>query len=149
MLLLSGAAGCVIGGLLCSKRTEILGRRLALLSALLITAAGDVLLAVHPTIGFVAVSLFDNVLGPVVECGNCLVSPAVHSQRCTRAREQYLSVFGWDLLLFWGACVRRYCGLGQARIGARSCFENTIFRSSCYFVTILFYVILGLKITND
>ena len=81
MLLPSGAAGGVIGGLLCSKRTEILGRRLALLSALLITAAGDVLLAVHPTIGFVAVSLFDNVLGPVVKCGNCLVSPSVHSQR--------------------------------------------------------------------
>ena len=103
-------------GILCTTvlvlfAQEVLGLNVTQYGVLLLSgAAGDVLLAVHPTIGFVAVSLFDNVLGPVVECGNCLVSPAVHSQRCTRAREQYLSVFGWDSLLFWDACVRRYCG---------------------------------------
>ena len=45
-------------------------------------------------------AIFDDVLGPVVECGNGLVSPAVHSQCFARAREQYLSVFGWGSLPF-------------------------------------------------
>jgi len=64
-------------------------------------AASDVLLVVHPTIGFVAVSLFlGDVLGPVVECGNGLVSPAVHSQCFTPVREQYSSVFGSDSMTF-------------------------------------------------
>ena len=44
--------------------------------------------------------LFDNVLGPVVECGNGLVSPAAHSQCFTPVREQYLSVFGSDSMTF-------------------------------------------------
>jgi hypothetical protein len=48
----------VIGGLLCSKLADILVCWRALLYTLLIMAAGDVLFVVHPTIGFVAVSLF-------------------------------------------------------------------------------------------
>ena len=74
-------------GILCTTvlvlfAQEVLGLNVTQYWVLLLSgAAGDVLLAVHPTIGFVAVSLFDNVLGPVVKCGNCLVSPAVHSQR--------------------------------------------------------------------
>ena len=58
LLLIAGAAGGVVGGLICPKIAAVLGHRSALHCALLVWAVSNALLALVPSVLIVALALF-------------------------------------------------------------------------------------------
>jgi hypothetical protein len=136
----------VIGGLLCSKLADILVCWRALLYTLLIMAAGDVLFVVHPTIGFVAVSFFDDVLGPVVECGKGLVSPRYISNALLRCVNRIYRFFGWGSLPFGAFASGAIVVWAEPELG-RGLASKMPFSFQLLGRLQFFYVILGLKLS--
>tara|TARA_B100000780_G_scaffold90294_1_gene62373 strand:- start:1806 stop:1967 length:162 start_codon:yes stop_codon:yes gene_type:complete len=53
------------------------------------------------------------------------------------------------LIAVGSACVRRYCGLGRAKLGRDLALRMPFFVAAIGPFVIVFYEILGLKITDD
>ena len=124
--LIAGATGGVVGGPICPKIAALIGRRRALRCALLGVAVSNVLLALVPCADRGTGTVFGNVCGTVLVCGDFVVLLALYSRWVAGAGQQHIPFFRVGFAALRGAGIRCDCGNGRTGPRLSAGFENAV-----------------------
>ena len=127
LLLIAGAAGGVVGGLIrpknsCLDRPQKSFALRASGRGCEQCAAGACAFCADRGTG----AVFGNVCGTVVECGDCVVPPALYSRCVAGAGQQHIPFFRVGFASLWGAGIRCDCGHGRTGPRPGAGFENAV-----------------------